>query len=492
MDKSTPLLKKVYDTYKSEDWTFTQDNLNPLREVNPRGDDDINELRKKAIDKIAAKVAKIRDDLEAGGIKFKTLEDFASEEQSSIPFGGESIPQGISPDKIMENFKTGKQLNDTDPFFIPARNPFGPDVFKTLADYIEYLLVSLGADLSGSADTSDIQLIEGMIYGLLDLGCDNSTVKAIMTNIAGEENQKSGAKGSGSDSSDDSDSGDGDSDKDGAGSKSGDSAAQDMLENAADLLNPNDILNKYADDNRRKNAKDVNTLRDCAMKDLTWLMIILTILKVVSIMVNVTALAMGIISPIIKTVTLAAGAWANPAGISEIIQMAVEKSMAIMNMALSNVLQQLWNLLNMDCISSGSMSAMDKLNGALGMLLNVRNGVNKGAVDILNSTSTTSDKILDMQSAIKAAKERTNEDAFIAAVENITKDVEKSVYKGMVTDTLSTLKASQGGKLVNDLIKKSKSTQNQTASLKDTSQGKSAIQDASDRLVSRFDNLSIC
>jgi hypothetical protein len=97
-----------------------------------------------------------------------------------------------------------------------------------------------------------------------------------------------------------------------------------------------------------------------------------------------------------------------------------------------------------------------------------------------------------MQSAIKAAKERTNEDAFIAAVENITKDVEKSVYKGMVTDTLSTLKASQGGKLVNDLIKKSKSTQNQTASLKDTSQGKSAIQDASDRLVSRFDNLSIC
>ena len=153
---STPLLKKVYDTYKSEDWTFTQDNLNPLREISPRGDEDINELRKRAIDKIAAKVSKIRDDLEAGGIKFKTLEDFASEEQSSIPFGGESIPQGISPDKIMENFKTGKQLNDTDPFFMPARNPLGPDVFKTLTDYIEYLLVSLGADLSGSADDSDI------------------------------------------------------------------------------------------------------------------------------------------------------------------------------------------------------------------------------------------------------------------------------------------------------------------------------------------------
>jgi hypothetical protein len=87
-------LKKVYDTYKSEDWTFTQDNLNPLREVNPRGDDDINELRKKAIDKIAAKVAKIRDDLEAGGIKFKTLEDFASEETRKI--GMEIINKEIS------------------------------------------------------------------------------------------------------------------------------------------------------------------------------------------------------------------------------------------------------------------------------------------------------------------------------------------------------------------------------------------------------------
>ena len=473
---STPLLKKVYDTYKSEDWTFTQDNLNPLREVSPRGDEDINELRKRAIDKIAAKVSKIRDDLEAGGIKFKTLEDFTSEEQSSIPFGGESIPQGISPDKIMENFKTGKQLNDTDPFFMPARNPLGPDIFKTLTDYIEYLLVSLGADLSGSADDSDIQLIEGMIYGLLDLGCDNSTVKAIMTNIAGEENK---SNDSNLGSSDESDSNKNESD-------------EDDLDNAADLSNPNDILNKYADDNRRKNAKDINTLRDCAMKDLTWLLIILIILKIVSLLVNITALAMGIISPIIKNTTLAAGAWANPVGISEIIQMNVEKAMAIMNMAISSIVQLLWNLLNMDCISSGTMSAMDKLNSALSMLLNVRTGLNKGAVDILNNYTSLGDKLLDMKSAIKAAKERTNEDAFIAAVESITKDVEKSVYKGMVTDTLSTLKSSQGGKLVNDLIKKSKSAKNQVASLTDNSKGKSAVQDASDRLVSRFDNLSIC
>ena len=473
---STPLLKKVYDTYKSEDWTFTQDNLNPLREISPRGDEDINELRKRAIDKIAAKVSKIRDDLEAGGIKFKTLEDFASEEQSSIPFGGESIPQGISPDKIMENFKTGKQLNDTDPFFMPARNPLGPDVFKTLTDYIEYLLVSLGADLSGSADDSDIQLIEGMIYGLLDLGCDNSTVKAIMTNIAGEENKSNDSNLGSSDESD----------------SSKDESDEDDLDNAADLSNPNDILNKYADDNRRKNAKDINTLRDCAMKDLTWLLIILIILKIVSLLVNITALAMGIISPIIKNTTLAAGAWANPVGISEIIQMNVEKAMAIMNMAISSIVQLLWNLLNMDCISSGTMSAMDKLNSALSMLLNVRSGLNKGAVDILNSYTSLGDKLLDMKSAVKAAKDRTNEDAFIAAVESITGDVEKSVYKGMVTDTLSTLKSSQGGKLVNDLIKKSKSAKSQVASLTDNSKGKSAVQDASDRLVSRFDNLSIC
>ena len=473
---STPLLKKVYDTYKSEDWTFTQDNLNPLREISPRGDEDINELRNRAIDKIAAKVSKIRDDLEAGGIKFKTLEDFASEEQSSIPFGGESIPQGISPDKIMENFKTGKQLNDTDPFFMPARNPLGPDVFKTLTDYIEYLLVSLGADLSGSADDSDIQLIEGMIYGLLDLGCDNSTVKAIMTNIAGEENKSNDSNLGSSDESD----------------SNKDESDEDDLDNAADLSNPNDILNKYADDNRRKNAKDINTLRDCAMKDLTWLLIILIILKIVSLLVNITALAMGIISPIIKNTTLAAGAWANPVGISEIIQMNVEKAMAIMNMAISSIVQLLWNLLNMDCISSGTMSAMDKLNSALSMLLNVRSGLNKGAVDILNSYTSLGDKLLDMKSAVKAAKDRTNEDAFIAAVESITGDVEKSVYKGMVTDTLSTLKSSQGGKLVNDLIKKSKSAKNQVASLTDNSKGKSAVQDASDRLVSRFDNLSIC
>ena len=473
---STPLLKKVYDTYKSEDWTFTQDNLNPLREISPRGDEDINELRKRAIDKIAAKVSKIRDDLEAGGIKFKTLEDFASEEQSSIPFGGESIPQGISPDKIMENFKTGKQLNDTDPFFMPARNPLGPDVFKTLTDYIEYLLVSLGADLSGSADDSDIQLIEGMIYGLLDLGCDNSTVKAIMTNIAGEENKNNDSNLGSSDESD----------------SNKDESDEDDLDNAADLSNPNDILNKYADDNRRKNAKDINTLRDCAMKDLTWLLIILIILKIVSLLVNITALAMGIISPIIKNTTLAAGAWANPVGISEIIQMNVEKAMAIMNMAISSIVQLLWNLLNMDCISSGTMSAMDKLNSALSMLLNVRSGLNKGAVDILNSYTSLGDKLLDMKSAVKAAKDRTNEDAFIAAVESIMGDVEKSVYKGMVTDTLSTLKSSQGGKLVNDLIKKSKSAKSQVASLTDNSKGKSAVQDASERLVSRFDNLSIC
>lgn len=504
--EQSPLLKKVYDSYKSEDWKYTQDNLNPVREVSPGSGDDMDELRKKALERISSKVAEIRDDLEKGGIKFSTLDEFIGDKEENVPFGGENVPSGLTPDKIMENLRTGMPLDYVGSPFLPF-SPNGETPYDSLISYIEYLIASLGGQINPGSHPLDSTLLSSMISNFLDLGCDNSTVKKILSNVSNEDSKKDNESGGEEDESG------GEEFSTGSESSGGDSTSSPKMPEEERLEDPNDIISKYVDDNNRANAKDQQTLMDCAMKDLTWLLIILIILKIIGMLVSITALVMGIISPIIQIATLAAQAWINPGALAEIIQRTVEKAMAIMLKMLADLCQQMWNLLNMDCIALAMTSALDKLNNLLGTLLNAKNNLNKNAITLLNSSTALQDNMVELDKLIENSKNNASqmfglEEAIDGMVNQINS---KEKFKETVIDTAKktideqfaslakeAFKDTDAMKAFNSVVQKYNEAKGLNKTLVDDEnnkrkfdEAKKSYDEATARLESHFENLTI-
>lgn len=514
--EQSPLLKKVYDSYKSEDWKYTQDNLNPVREVSPGSGDDMDELRKKALERISSKVAEIRDDLEKGGIKFSTLDEFIGDKEENVPFGGENVPSGLTPDKIMENLRTGMPLDYVGSPFLPF-SPNGETPYDSLISYIEYLIASLGGQINPGSHPLDSTLLSSMISNFLDLGCDNSTVKKILSNVSSEDSKKDSESSKGGSEESSSEEGEEDSSSSSESSTSGESTGvsvttQKMPEEER-LEDPNDIISKYVDDNNRANAKDQQTLMDCAMKDLTWLLIILIILKIISMLVNITSLVMGIISPIIQIATLAAQAWINPGALAEIIQRTVEKAMSIMLKLVADLCQMMWNLLNMDCIAQAVTSALDKLNNLLGILVNSKNSLNNNAITLLNSSTAFKDNMIELDKLIEKSKNNASqmfglEEAIDGMVNQINS---KEKFKETVIDTAKetideqfaslakeAFKDTDAMKAFNSVVQKYNAAKGLNKTLVDDEdnkrkfdEAKKSYDEATARLESHFENLTI-
>lgn len=495
--EQSPLLKKVYDSYKSEDWVYTQDNLNPVREVSPGTGDDIDDLRKKALEKISAKVAKIRDELEESGIKFQTIDEFNKDKEESAPFGTENVPSGLTPEKILENLKTGRPLDYEGSPFLPFSKNGG--AIDTLISYIEYLIASLGGQINPGSHPVGSTLLEGMIYNFIDIGCNNSTVKEILSDISKEDFSGNLLE------DDELSGGDSESEKPG-GSSQDDSNEEDDQSSETDLSNPNDILATYDDENNRADARDQKNLMDCAMKDLTWLMIILIILKIILMLVNTTALIMGIISPVMRIATLAAGAWVNPVNIAQIVQDMTEKAMAIMLKMVADLCQMMWDLLNMDCISVALTSAFDKFNNLLGTILDTKSSIDRSAVTISNNINAVKDSAKSLQELLNKAKENAEnnfgiDNAIKNTFDQITgKDEKFNEFLDVYSDTFakdfasnlsSVLNDTEAKKLINDLAKKQKTTEKLISEITDDSEGKSSIQRASSIISSRFENINM-
>lgn len=506
--EQSPLLKKVYDSYKSEDWKYTQDNLNPVREVSPGSGDDMDELRKKALERISSKVAEIRDDLEKGGIKFSTLDEFIGDKEENVPFGGENVPSGLTPDKIMENLRTGMPLDYVGSPFLPF-SPNGETPYDSLISYIEYLIASLGGQINPGSHPLDSTLLSSMISNFLDLGCNNSTVKKILSNVSSEDSKKDN-ESSGEDEGEDAS---GSSESSTSGESTSVSVTTQKMPEEERLEDPNDIISKYVDDNNRANAKDQQTLMDCAMKDLTWLLIILIILKIISMLVNITSLVMGIISPIIQISTLAAQAWINPGALAEIIQRTVEKAMAIMLKLVADLCQQMWNLLNMDCIALAMTSALDKLNNLLGTLLNAKNNLNENAITLLNSSTSLQDNMIELDKLIENSKNNASqmfglEEAIDGMVNQInSKEKFKETVIGTAKKTIDeqfaslakeAFKDTDAMKAFNSVVQKYNEAKGLNKTLVDDEnnrrkfdEAKKSYDEATARLESHFENLTI-
>ena len=106
----------------------------------------------------------------------------------------------------------------------------------------------------------------------------------------------------------------------------------------------------------------------CALKELAFLKIILMILKIVKVLRMICAYVISTIYIVMDIVQLAAGAWLNPTNIAKIANKIIQRVLAAVVMIIFKLIQKLWNLLNLNCISDLTQDLIDQIKSALSVL----------------------------------------------------------------------------------------------------------------------------
>ena len=110
----------------------------------------------------------------------------------------------------------------------------------------------------------------------------------------------------------------------------------------------------------------------CALKELAFLKIILMILKIVKILRMICGYVISTIYIVIDVVQLAAGAWLNPTNVGKIANKIIQRVLAAVVMIIFKLIQKLWNLLNLNCVSDLTQDLIDQIRSALSMLEEIK------------------------------------------------------------------------------------------------------------------------
>ena len=124
-------------------------------------------------------------------------------------------------------------------------------------------------------------------------------------------------------------------------------------------------------------------------------------------------------------VQLAAGAWLNPTNVAKIANKIIQRVLAAVVMIIFKLIQRLWNLLNLNCVSDLTQDLIDQIRSALSMLEEIKSLCDP------NSISFSPSEI----------------------IQTLQKSIEEAVANA--ADTLQGLDMKQQGKELADQLKKS-------------------------------------
>ena len=342
---STAFLNKVYDVYENRDYFGVGcDNLNPVREVKSSQAEMIDEAQvlnavKVRLERVKKTVSKLRLD----------IEDSIDTEESvvSMDTRGDKLPVnvGISPKEAMIRTKIGTPIDATTIFGDIPEDSIDNSGIDALEQEIQKQVINIiaFAGVSGSDSmenvsspfTVDCDGVAIEITGEEDQEDKNDKNKS---NNKPGENEEGGGEGSGGGDDDDND---------------------DSLEEA-------ESKQEEKDDEDEANANEA--IMQCALKELAFLKIILMILKIVKTLRMICAYVISTIYIVMDIVQLAAGAWLNPTNIAKIANKIIQRVLAAVVMIIFKLIQKLWNLLNLNCISDLTQDLIDQIKSALSML----------------------------------------------------------------------------------------------------------------------------
>ena len=407
---STAFLNKVYDVYENRDYFGVGcDNLNPVREVKSSQAEMIDEAQvlnavKVRLERVKKTVSKLRLD----------IEDSIDTEESvvSMDTRGDKLPVnvGISPKEAMIRTKIGTPIDATTIFGDIPEDSIDNSGIDALEQEIQKQIINIiaFAGVSGSDSMENVS-------SPFTVDCDG-----VATEITGEEDQedendknKSNNKPGGNEEggSDDSGSDDNENEDD-----EDDDDDDDSLEEA-------ESKQDEKDDEDEANANEA--IMQCALKELAFLKIILMILKIVKILRMICGYVISTIYIVMDVVQLAAGAWLNPTNVAKIANKIIQRVLAAVVMIIFKLIQRLWNLLNLNCVSDLTQDLIDQIRSALSMLEEMKSLCDP------NSISFSPSEI----------------------IQTLQKSIEEAVANA--ADTLQGLDMKQQGKELADQLKKS-------------------------------------
>ena len=359
---STAFLNKVYDVYENRDYFgIGCDNLNPVREIKSSQAEMIDESQvlnavKIRLERVKKTVSKLRLD----------IEDSIDTEEAvvSMDTRGDKLPvsAGISPKEAMIRTKMGTPIDATTIFGdIPEDSADSSEIDaleKEIQKQIINIIAFASVSGSGTMSSTGSSITDGAGLDIIDNISSPFTVDCdgVATEITDKENQEN--------EDDQNESNDNSGDNEGGGG--GDEGGSDDDDNDDDSLEEAESAQDEKDDEDEANANEA--IMQCALKELAFLKIILMILKIVKILRMICAYVISTIYIVMDIVQLAAGAWLNPTNIAKIANKIIQRVLAAVVMIIFKLIQKLWNLLNLNCISDLTQDLIDQIKSALSML----------------------------------------------------------------------------------------------------------------------------
>lgn len=147
------------------------------------------------------------------------------------------------------------------------------------------------------------------------------------------------------------------------------------------ITNNSDIENDYEVPEIEDEDEDEE---GCDVKELYWLKIILSVVKIIKILLNVVSTVLGIVVPLINITKEAQLAWINPPLMMSIINRVSQKLMALMFSIVGTLLMKLWSMLNFDCISKNSSDIISQINEVLSGVSSTLGSVDAIALEMNN------------------------------------------------------------------------------------------------------------
>lgn len=106
-------------------------------------------------------------------------------------------------------------------------------------------------------------------------------------------------------------------------------------------------------------------MADCAKYDLQILNIILVVCKIIKVLTFILDPIYAITTQIIELAALACGCWSSPANVSEIVQRLIQVVISAATNAVSTLIDKLWKMLGLNCLTETSIDLINKIQNAL-------------------------------------------------------------------------------------------------------------------------------
>lgn len=132
---------------------------------------------------------------------------------------------------------------------------------------------------------------------------------------------------------------------------------------------------------------------DCPELELSWLRIILVVLKIIKILIQVFVTMLNIAKAVAAIAKDAQLCWINPPCLASLISYCLQRVSAIIFQIVGMLLLYLWSLLNFDCISATSVDLVNQINATLAGLSSTFGAIEATAIDFGETKGAWKDAI---------------------------------------------------------------------------------------------------